>query len=44
MLEYLIARHGQVAREKLTELGVIPKVIDKYGIAATMKQANIGVS
>ena len=43
MIEYLIARHGQVAKEKLTELGVIPKMIDEYGIAATMNQANIGV-
>ena len=43
MLDYLLTRHGKETKEQLYDLGLIPKLLDEYEIAATMKQGNMGI-
>jgi len=44
MLEYIVMRHGDAARDALVEMGMLPKVLDVYEMSATMEAANIGIT
>ena len=44
LLDYLLTKHGDVTREKLRDLGVLPKKMNAYEMAATMKESKIGIS
>ena len=43
ILTYLLTQHGDAARTTLYDCGVIPRKLDEYDIAATMKATNMGI-
>lgn len=44
MLDYLVTRHPDLTKERLRELGLTPKRINEYEIAATISASNIGIT
>ena len=42
LLDYLLRYHGDATRAELRQLGLIPKKMDEYEVAATMEIAKIG--
>jgi len=43
IVEYLLTRHADDAKDALRKLGVLPKVLDVYEMSATMEECSIGI-
>ena len=44
IMQYLLQRHEELTRAALTGVGVIPKILTAYEVAAIMVQANLGTT